>query len=105
MGALGRSVMASTTHIGNGAEADHAAGKAATAAAAAGSLKGRPKKPSSSSAAAAALRPPSEVDDLLTLLHGSDPVRVELSRLDNELRGEVPLFLLLSLSLSEILDF
>ncbi|RYR01496.1 hypothetical protein HN51_039132 [Arachis hypogaea] len=39
-----------------------------------------------SSAAAAALRPPSEVDDLLTLLHGSDPVRVELTRLDNELR-------------------
>ncbi|MED6171221.1 hypothetical protein PIB30_038756 [Stylosanthes scabra] len=35
---------------------------------------------------AAALRPPSEVDDLLTLLHGSDPVRVELTRLDNELR-------------------
>ncbi|MED6147189.1 hypothetical protein PIB30_041772 [Stylosanthes scabra] len=39
-----------------------------------------------SSAAAASLRHPSEVDDLLTLLHGSDPVRVELTRLDNELR-------------------
>lgn len=29
----------------------------------------------------------SEVDDIVTLLHGSDPVRVELTRLENEVRG------------------
>ncbi|KAL2226044.1 UNVERIFIED_CONTAM: Microtubule-associated protein 70-2 [Sesamum indicum] len=28
----------------------------------------------------------SEVDDIITLLHGSDPVRVELTRLENEVR-------------------
>lgn len=37
----------------------------------------------------------SEVDDFITLLHGSDPVRVELNRLDNEVRG-------FSLSLSRV---
>ncbi|XP_051138815.1 microtubule-associated protein 70-1-like [Andrographis paniculata] len=30
----------------------------------------------------------SEVDDIVTLLHGSDPVRVELARLENELRDK-----------------
>lgn len=29
----------------------------------------------------------SEVDEFVTLLHGSDPIRVELNRLENELRG------------------
>ncbi|KAF9664571.1 hypothetical protein SADUNF_Sadunf16G0032400 [Salix dunnii] len=29
----------------------------------------------------------SDVDEIITLLHGSDPVRVELNRLENELRG------------------
>ena len=29
----------------------------------------------------------SDVDDIITLLHGSDPVRVELNRLENEVRG------------------
>ncbi|OIW15478.1 hypothetical protein TanjilG_32882 [Lupinus angustifolius] len=49
-------------------------------------FKPRSKKPSTSAVSAAVLRPPPDVDDLLTLLHGSDPVRVELSRLENELR-------------------
>ncbi|KAK6149055.1 hypothetical protein DH2020_016580 [Rehmannia glutinosa] len=43
-----------------------------------GSFKAR-KKP-----AAAISRNGSEVDDIITLLHGSDPVRVELTRLENE---------------------
>ncbi|KAK9265793.1 hypothetical protein L1049_025370 [Liquidambar formosana] len=38
------------------------------------------KKPSTIS------RTGSEVDDIITLLHGSDPVRVELNRLENEVR-------------------
>lgn len=29
----------------------------------------------------------SEMDNIVTLLHGSDPVRVELTRLENEDRG------------------
>lgn len=32
-------------------------------------------------------RAASDVDDIITLLHGSDPVRVELNRLENEVRG------------------
>ncbi|QCD97042.1 Microtubule-associated protein 70 [Vigna unguiculata] len=49
-----------STHIGNAGEPDPK------------SFKPRPKKPS---------------DDFITLFHGSDPVRVELTRLQNELRG------------------
>ncbi|GMP85882.1 hypothetical protein CsSME_00038878 [Camellia sinensis var. sinensis] len=34
-------------------------------------------------------RPPSlDADEFLNLLHGSDPVKVELNRLENEVRGE-----------------
>lgn len=33
----------------------------------------------------------SDVDDIITLLHGSDPVRVELNRLENEVRGHFSL--------------
>lgn len=45
------------------------------------SLKAK-KKP-----AAVISRTGSEADDIITLLHGSDPVRVELTRLENEVRG------------------
>ncbi|CAI9759099.1 unnamed protein product [Fraxinus pennsylvanica] len=41
------------------------------------------KKPS-----AALYQAGSEVDDIVTLLHGSDPVRVELTRLENEVRDK-----------------
>ena len=30
-----------------------------------------------------------DADELLTLMHGSDPVKVELTRLENEVRGEL----------------
>ena len=30
-----------------------------------------------------------DADELMALMHGSDPVRVELTRLENELRGEL----------------
>jgi hypothetical protein len=53
---------------------------------------------SSKAAAAADLKPKRrssmgrssfpENDDILNLLHGSDPVKVELNRLENELRGK-----------------
>jgi hypothetical protein len=32
------------------------------------------------------LKPAIEMEDLINLLHGSDPVRVELTRLENELQ-------------------
>ena len=40
-----------------------------------------------------------DADELMALMHGSDPVRVELTRLDNELRGETPPDLLPAISL------
>lgn len=51
-----------------------------------GSFKAR-KKPAPPLISRAA----SDVDDIVTLLHGSDPVRVELNRLENEARGPLPL--------------
>ncbi|XP_065857197.1 microtubule-associated protein 70-1-like [Euphorbia lathyris] len=51
------------------------------------SFKARKPKPYSNSASPAVLsRAASDVDDIITLLHGSDPVRVELNRLENEVR-------------------
>lgn len=34
-----------------------------------------------------AIRPSLDADEFINLLHGSDPVRVELNRLENEVRG------------------
>ena len=36
----------------------------------------------------ASVRPSLDADEFINLLHGSDPVRVELNRLENEVRGE-----------------
>ena len=36
----------------------------------------------------APLRPSLDADEFMNLLHGSDPVKVELNRLENEVRGE-----------------
>lgn len=36
----------------------------------------------------ASSKPYSEAEELINLLHGSDPVKVELNRLENEVRGE-----------------
>lgn len=33
-------------------------------------------------------RPSLDTDDFINLLHGSDPVKLELNRLENEVRGE-----------------
>ncbi|KAK2652112.1 hypothetical protein Ddye_011968 [Dipteronia dyeriana] len=48
------------------------------------SFKSRKPKPNSPAISRAA----SDVDDIMTLLHGSDPVRVELNRLENEVRDK-----------------
>ncbi|KAL5812024.1 hypothetical protein ACOSQ3_026974 [Xanthoceras sorbifolium] len=48
------------------------------------SFKSRKPKPN----APPVSRPASDVDDIITLLHGSDPVRLELNRLENELRDK-----------------
>ena len=50
-----------------------------------GSFKEGPK---SSSRRWATVRPSFDADnEFMTLLHGSDPVKVELNRLENEVRG------------------
>lgn len=36
----------------------------------------------------ASLRPSLDADELMNLLHGSDPVKLELNRLENEVRGQ-----------------
>ena len=36
----------------------------------------------------ASVRPSLDADEFINLLHGSDPVKVELNRLENEVRGE-----------------
>lgn len=53
-----------------------------------GSFKGEGAKVGGSRRRAS-MKPSSEVDDLINLLHGSDPIRVELSRLENEVRGRI----------------
>lgn len=35
----------------------------------------------------ASVRPSLDADEFINLLHGSDPVKVELNRLENEVRG------------------
>ncbi|KAK6942169.1 Microtubule-associated protein 70 [Dillenia turbinata] len=65
------------TFISNG-EAEYAKGGILTSS---GSFKSRRKS-------AVLSKANSEVDDIINLLHGSDPVRVELNRLDNEVRDK-----------------
>lgn len=43
---------------------------------------------SSSTRRRAPMRPSLDADEFMNLLHGSDPVKVELNRLENEVRGE-----------------
>ncbi|PON34393.1 Microtubule-associated protein [Parasponia andersonii] len=52
------------------------------------SFKARKKPPAAAPAAAAGNRACAEVDEIITLLHGSDPIRVELNRLENEVRDK-----------------
>lgn len=50
-------------------------------------VSGSFKEGKSSSRRRASVRPSLDADEFLNLLHGSDPVKVELNRLENEVRG------------------
>jgi hypothetical protein len=82
----------STAHITSNGEAEPPSKLTSSA-----SFKARTKKPNPANAPAGVInRAGSEVDDIITLLHGSDPVRVELNRLENDLRGSHTLSLSLN---------
>jgi len=51
-------------------------------------VSGSFKEGKSSSRRRPSRRPSFDGDDFLNLLHGSDPVKVELNRLENEVRGD-----------------
>uniref|UniRef100_A0A2N9FIV1 Uncharacterized protein n=1 Tax=Fagus sylvatica TaxID=28930 RepID=A0A2N9FIV1_FAGSY len=71
----------STTHITNNGEAEPPSKLMSSA-----SFKAWTKKPNPANAPARVInRADSKVDDIITLLHGSDPVCVELNRLENDL--------------------
>ncbi|GMY39471.1 microtubule-associated protein 70-2-like, partial [Fagus crenata] len=75
-------LMMSTTHITSNGEAEPPSKLRSSA-----SFKARTKKPNPANAPAGVINlAGSEVDDIITLLHGSDPVRVKLDHLENDLR-------------------
>lgn len=51
-------------------------------------VSGSFKDVKSSSRRRASVRPSLDADEFMNLLHGSDPVKVELNRLENEVRGD-----------------
>lgn len=51
-------------------------------------VSGSFKEGKTSSRRRAIVRPSMDADEFMNLLHGSDPVKVELNRLENEVRGE-----------------
>uniref|UniRef100_A0A2P2J8E3 Uncharacterized protein MANES_08G060700 n=1 Tax=Rhizophora mucronata TaxID=61149 RepID=A0A2P2J8E3_RHIMU len=73
--------MASHHYITSNGEAKQAPAQTWSA-----SFKSRKPKPNAN--ALALSRPSSDVDEIMNLLHGSDPVRVELNRLENEVRDK-----------------
>ncbi|GAB4851753.1 hypothetical protein Ancab_031155 [Ancistrocladus abbreviatus] len=76
------SAMTNTTSIGNGELMPLSEQMKPTVLTSSASLKARKKNSS------AHCRAVSEVEDIIHMLHGSDPVRVELSRLENEVRDK-----------------
>ncbi|TQD93120.1 hypothetical protein C1H46_021284 [Malus baccata] len=75
------SMASTTTHISNGEHEPPTKPPAFTSSA---FFRARKKTNSSAGISRAA----SDVDDIVTLMHGSDPVRVELNRLENDLRDK-----------------
>nr|XP_023914937.1 microtubule-associated protein 70-2-like [Quercus suber]XP_023916335.1 microtubule-associated protein 70-2-like [Quercus suber] len=82
--------MSSIVHVSSNCEAEPSPRLTSSA-----SLKARTRKPSNAAAAGGGgggggviTRAGSDVDEIITLLHGSDPVRVELNRLENDLRDK-----------------
>ena len=86
--------MASSNHINSTAYAGDVLDSANLGLSSSASFKASRKK--SNVAAPPISRVASDVDDIITLLHGSDPVRVELNRLENEVRGPFSLLSLFS---------
>ncbi|KAL4020677.1 hypothetical protein IC575_019458 [Cucumis melo] len=78
--------MASSNHINSTAFGGDVLDSAKLALSSSASFKAARKKPNV--AAPPISRAGSDVDDIITLLHGSDPVRVELNRLENEVRDK-----------------
>ncbi|XP_038882673.1 microtubule-associated protein 70-2-like [Benincasa hispida] len=78
--------MASSNHINTTAYGADVLDSAKLALSSSASFKAARKKPNV--AAPPISRAGSDVDDIITLLHGSDPVRVELNRLENEVRDK-----------------
>lgn len=83
-GGIGRSEMADPSGGWEGFAAEAGGGGGgggnAAALAAAASFKGASRRRGS-------IRPSLDADEFLNLLHGSDPVKIELNRLENEVRG------------------
>ncbi|KAM3690827.1 hypothetical protein ACJW31_09G149000 [Castanea mollissima] len=84
--------MSSIVHVSSNGEAEPSPRLTSSA-----SLKARTRKPSNAAVAGGGgggggggviTRAGSDVDEIITLLHGSDPVRVELNRLENDLRDK-----------------
>lgn len=94
------SLMSSIVHVSSNGEPEPSPRLTSSA-----SLKARTRKPSNAAAAGGSggggggviTRAGSDVDEIITLLHGSDPVRVELNRLENDLRGSHSLSFFFSL--------
>ncbi|KAE8649677.1 microtubule-associated protein 70-1 [Cucumis sativus] len=78
--------MASSNHINSTAFGGDVLDSAKLGLSSSASFKAARKKPNV--AAPPISRAGSDVDDIITLLHGSDPVRVELNRLENEVRDK-----------------
>lgn len=78
--------MASSNHINSTAYGGDVLDSAKLPLSSSASFKAARKKPNV--AAPPISRAGSDVDDIITLLHGSDPVRVELNRLENEVRDK-----------------
>ncbi|XP_022967741.1 microtubule-associated protein 70-2-like [Cucurbita maxima] len=78
--------MASSNHINSTAYGGDVLDSAKLGLSSSASFKAARKK--SNVAAPPISRVGSDVDDIITLLHGSDPVRVELNRLENEVRDK-----------------
>lgn len=80
-----RSVMAEHSgEVGGGGAAEPSGNGASPAPL---SVSGSFKEGKSSSRRRGSVRPSLDADEFLNLLHGSDPVKVELNRLENEVRG------------------
>lgn len=84
-----RSVMAEVSGEVRGSAVDQGGSPAPTSGTPAPLMvSGSFKEGKGSSRRRGPVRPSLDADEFMNLLHGSDPVKVELNRLENEVRGE-----------------